>query len=246
MLRIIPIILILIPSLFLTGVDASPQQQTKTAKKYKVGTGFFVSKLGYVVTNNHVINGCKEVFLNTDTGLQQTKIKAVDSTNDLALLQTSYTIPRIAPMRYNQTFKRGDEVVIIGFPGQNAIRRTYQVRSAFVVDTKGPQGEANWLQFTDAARHGNSGGPLLDGSGNVIGVVTAKVTLFEHDHPENIIQKSDVAVNMPILKHFLQTNHVRFDQTISYHSDLARKVDLQHAANVAKDFIVPIVCPEEE
>ena len=92
-----------------------------------------------------------------------------------------------------QPLRANDPVVIIGYPGESWRGHDPIVRSSTIIDMKGPTGEEKWVQFNDSAEQGNSGGPLLDSAGNVVGVVVAKSELRiikrENLSREEIIKK---------------------------------------------------------
>ena len=191
------------------------------------GTGFYVSPDGDVITNNHVVQNCKSIRLRSADESVDAVLKAVDEKNDLALLQANKKPGYIATMRYEQNLKAGDEVTVIGFPAENGRADQYHMRTAKIIDTKGPSGQEDWLQFTQALEHGNSGGPLLDQFGNVIGVVRGRVSFVQVKYRElsdgtqqelsrTAEQSSDIAINLPILTHFLQANFVSFSNMLNY------------------------------
>jgi S1-C subfamily serine protease len=194
-------------------VIAEPQ-----LKQVSSGTGFFVSRKGEIVTNAHVIAQCRDpqdIQFRTNSGmLRSAKLITMDANIDLALLNTGYRPPRIASIRWmHEDIQKDEEVFLIGYPEAKAIDSPYVTQTATIKGLKGPFGEKKWLQFTDAARQGNSGGPLLDFSGNVIGVVTAKskiMRLNQLSNRQEVIEESDIAVTSNELKNFLDSNYVHY------------------------------------
>lgn len=191
------------------------------------GTGFYVSPQGHVITNDHVVQNCKSIRLKEGTDFVNARLVATDKKNDLALLEAEEAPHYIATLRYEQNLKAGDEVTVIGFPVENGKADEYRMRTAKILDTKGPTGEKNWLQFTNALKKGNSGGPLLDHYGNVIGVVRGKASFVEITYEElsdgtqkelsrGAEKSSDIAINLPVLTHFLQNNLVSFSNMLNF------------------------------
>jgi S1-C subfamily serine protease len=206
------------------------------------GTGFFVNSAGYLITNNHVVQNCKSIIFRGSTNSDHVELVATDETNDLALLRMDGVPKYTAPMRYNEGLKPGHMVMIIGYPLDSIFQGEYVIRTATVMDTKGPMGEENWLQFSDSAKHGNSGGPLLDASGNVIGVVTGKMTLYDI-RTDQVEKKADIAITMPILKKFLDDNFIPYDNLISYDEiQEFRDIDTADIERNAGKFITGVVC----
>jgi S1-C subfamily serine protease len=145
----------------------------------------------------------------------------------LALIEANKKPYYIATLRYEQNLKPGDEVTVIGYPAENGHVNGVRMRTAKIIDTKGPSGQAGWLQFTEALQHGNSGGPLLDQYGNVIGVVRGHASFREityqqlSDGTKREIkrgeeQNSDIAVNLPVLTEFLRNNFVNYGDMLNF------------------------------
>jgi S1-C subfamily serine protease len=218
-------------------------QALTQAKPYRLssGTGFFVSKAGDIVTNAHVVNGCDTVEIRGAIAPNEAKVVAMDRQIDLALLKTTATPPRVASFRgYGSKIGKNDPVLLIGYPEERALTGQYKVVMSRILDVQGPLGNTQWLQFEDAARQGNSGGPLLDNSGNVVGVITGKSTLTRRNPStgtEEVLQHADVAVTLDHLKRFLDQQQVYYWMMYS---------DLQHGTSYiessAKDYIVNIHC----
>lgn len=217
-----------------SAADAGRQKYVQ----FSSGTGFFVTSSGYLVTNEHVVRNCQSVEVKGSRN-EEAEIISVDKTNDLALLKIKGFAPAVAPLRYIAgSIDKGDDVVVMGYPGNAAVTGQYVYKTSQVIDTVGPRGEKNWLQFTDAAQKGNSGGPLLDRSGNVIGVVTGKTEMYTIDKKtgeKKILKRADVAVTIPILKRFLSKYyvHAKVGNTLVEHGDgfLQKRAD-QYIVNV--------------
>lgn len=188
--------------------------QTPQLIAYSSGTGFFVTHDGHVLTNNHVIEKCDQISIQGDRMSTGVTLVAVDREHDLALLKGAFTSPEMAYFNsQKQPLNAGDPVVIIGYPGDSWRGHNPVMRTSTIIDTKGPTGEDKWLQFQESVEHGNSGGPLLDSTGNVVGVVVAKVELqlVNTRNPTDIItKKSDVAISLQMVKNFLQRNNVQY------------------------------------
>ena len=223
----------------------SAHAQQPTIRHYQSGTGFFVTLSGYIVTNEHVVRGCKEATIRGGVLPSQATVVKTDPENDLALLQTTATPMGVAPV---DTSSRGpqpkDKVIVIGYPGDHAVTGQYLLKETEVLATSGPQGESRWIQFKSAADHGNSGGPLLDKSGNVVGVVVAKSTLTTTDPVsarQIAVQESDLAISLPVLMRFLEQNNVYFRRNpyITYYGT-------DYIENQAKAYTVNVLCAPEE
>lgn len=185
--------------------------------KYSSGTGFFVSAQGHVITNAHVVPACQELTLGGAVS-GPARIIGVDKERDLAVLKYDGRVPRIAPIRWNLASLRiGQDLTVAGYPGRSGFEGQLTYVKAKLLGMQGPQGEPNFLQFSNSAQKGNSGGPLLDMSGNVIGVVTGKTQLYQYNQTATgntepvLVKEADVAVTIPFLRKFLYLNNVHFN-----------------------------------
>ncbi len=202
------------------------------------GTGFVVSRDGHIVTNKHVVSYCQRIMVTgSSVSLREAKVIARDKTQDLALLQMDGGTSDVGVLRsQDQPVQAGDRVVIVGYPGESAQEGVTVTREAEVTNPAGPQGEDKWLELSDVIEQGNSGGPLLDASGNVVGVVTAKATIysFNREDPHNgTTRNSGIAINLKALREFLDMHRVYYREEESG-SDLSahRVTDLAHRFTV--------------
>lgn len=219
--------------------------QAIAQKGFSSGTGFFVSRKGELVTNAHVVQPCidpEKIYYRIGTSRPQlAHIISIDQENDLALLHTGQRPARIASLRWMHTRIQEDhDVFILGYPEATSSTSPYSKAYATIKALNGPQGEVKWLQFTNAARHGNSGGPLLDFGGNVVGVVTAKTSWMEQNAyaPSGRTKhQSDVAVTTETLKRFLDINRVQYRQ-----ADSVLQLGQRRLERLASSYITHIYC----
>lgn len=209
------------------------------------GTGFFVSSSGHIITNHHVIKGCRMVELQGAVPRTAGEVVAVDEQYDLALIKTRDKPRRIATIRHPDASRlRMDEpVLVMGYPLESFRTGEYKIAEARVIGLKGPTDEPHWIQFSDSAQQGNSGGPLLDASGNVAGVVVGKSELWtthgRNGRPE-MVSKSDVAISLKVLMRFLDRNYVAYRFNGSYSLMTARRIEER-----ARGYIVNVLCAPE-
>jgi serine protease Do len=206
------------------------------------GTGFFVSNSGHIITNQHVVDTCKEVELQGPFPKTTGKVIAVDEKNDLALIKTQQRTRRIATIRHPDAskLKLNEPVLVMGYPLDSYMKGEYKVAESKIIGLKGPTDEPYWIQFADSVQRGNSGGPLLDSSGNVAGVIVAKTELYTQRssaEPRRVISKSDVAIALPILMRFLDKHYVAYRFNGSYSFMLTKRVE-----EMARAYIVNVMC----
>jgi len=141
-----------------------------------VGSGFIVSADGYVITNYHVIDGASQVTVRTHKGtVLEATVVGFEATNDVALLKVDGENLPYAVIGSSDKASVGDQVVAIGNPlGELTSTLTVGYISAKdrIVDTDGTV--LNMLQTDAAINSGNSGGPLFNMNGEVVGITTAK------------------------------------------------------------------------
>jgi len=152
--------------------DEMPQQRPR--KEQSLGTGFIISKDGYLLTNNHVVNGADEVVVKLSDGRElKAEIKGVDEKVDLALLKLNDKDPLpFAELGDSDTLEVGEWVMAIGNPFGLSHTVTAGIVSAKGrVIGSGPYDD--YIQTDASINPGNSGGPLFSAQGKVIGINTA-------------------------------------------------------------------------
>jgi len=160
-----------------TVVGTIPGQNTfwgPTGEQQVSGSGVFISQEGYVLTNNHVVEGTKEVSIVLSDGSQlKATIVGTDQYAELAVLKTDGPVPAVATLGNSDLLNPGETVIAIGSPlGDFKNTVTVGVVSATgrSIDT-GLGYQIEGLIQTDAAiNEGNSGGPLVNLAGEVIGI----------------------------------------------------------------------------
>lgn len=165
-----------------TVVGTIPGQMTifgPTGDMTVSGSGVFISTEGYILTNNHVVEGTKEVTIVLSDGTQEkATIVGTDIYADLAVLKTDGTVPAVAVLGNSDVLKPGETVIAIGSPlGDFKNTVTVGVVSATGRSIDTGQGyQIEGLIQTDAAiNQGNSGGPLVNLAGEVVGINTLVV-----------------------------------------------------------------------
>lgn len=165
-----------------TVVGKVPGQMTMfgmTGDQTVSGTGFFISRDGYIITNNHVVEGTKQVDIVLSDGSQQSvSIVGTDRYSDIAVLKTDGKVPAVVTLGNSDQLDPGESVIAIGSPlGDFKNTVTVGVVSATgrSIDTGNGYTIEDLIQTDAAINHGNSGGPLLDLGGNVIGINTLVV-----------------------------------------------------------------------
>jgi serine protease DegQ len=157
-----------------------PEAETPPGEEERgVGTGVVIVDKGLILTNLHVVAGSETIKVTFFDGLESVAtIVSVQPENDLAVLQAR-KIPDdliAATMRSTADLMPGDQVAAVGFPFGIGPSVSAGVVSGLKRSFRSPEGKqelGNLIQFDAAANPGNSGGPLVNMDGEVLGIVTA-------------------------------------------------------------------------
>jgi putative serine protease PepD len=162
-------------ALYKRAKDAVVEIQTTTEQGSATGSGFVIDKQGHIVTNEHVVEGATKVAVQfADQSEAQATIVGTDPSTDIAVLKVDSPASRLTPLSFASpgSLEVGDPVVAIGSPFGLEGTLTTGVVSGLGREIEAPNGFQieNAVQTDAALNHGNSGGPLLDMQGRVVGV----------------------------------------------------------------------------
>lgn len=175
------------------GKPGAPLPGASTGRTLSTGTGFVVAQ-GRALTNHHVIEDCRGgVRLRTAGGQEMAaRVLAADRQRDLALLEVpAQAGPPLAFRREGAPVRRGEGVVTYGFPLAGILSSGPTLTTGEVSALAGLADNAQQFQISAPVQPGNSGGPLLDMGGNVVGVIVSKlnaqrVAQRTGDIPQNV------------------------------------------------------------
>ncbi|MEC3878276.1 S1C family serine protease [Parapedobacter sp. 10938] len=151
------------------------QRDDRSASNFG-GTGFMISANGYVVTNYHVVRGADSVHLQSTKGESfKAKVIYIDPTHDLAMLHindSTFAPLKSAPYTFKEApSELGEDVYTIGYPRDEVV-----YGQGYLSSRTGYAGDTTAYQISIPVNPGNSGGPVLDSKGNVIGIISGKQT----------------------------------------------------------------------
>lgn len=177
-----------------------------------IGTGFFVSDGGRVVTNRHVVQNCDALTVETTTGgtASATLIK-LDEKLDIALIQANLTTPATAVFQAHEV-PAGNSVAVIGYPDQGLPpRKPLMTFGATIPLDREMHSER--LAIKADVRRGNSGGPVLDQWGNVVAIVNAKIdTVKIYSQSKQLIRDVGFGITTPAILRFLDETGTAYRQ----------------------------------
>jgi S1-C subfamily serine protease len=185
---------------------ASRRTKSNTIYPTGSGTGFAITKSGYVITNNHVINGCARVRIHHRGKSIIATIISRDIVNDLALLQGNFKPEKI--FRFSD---KGPEltqdIYVAGYPFGKKVSASVKVTKGIISSLTGLKNNFSNIQIDAAINPGNSGGPIIDAeSGNVIGVTVA--VLKKGKKSRLTPQNTSFGIKTSIVKNFLHGNSI--------------------------------------
>lgn len=175
------------------------------------GTGYAVGN-GYVVTNNHVADGAKSITLKGVKGDMNkgycAEVVATDKTNDIAILKiTDSRFNGFGAIPYSVSSRMadvGEDVFVLGYPLTQALGNEIKLTNGIISSRTGYQGDVATYQMSAPVQPGNSGGPMFDSKGNVIGIVVAGVPGAENvgyaiktSYLKNLIESAGVNIKLP-------------------------------------------------
>ncbi len=205
------------------------------------GTGFAL-KNGYIITNNHVIDDAKTIIIKGINGEFNSEysanVIAIDKHNDLALLKIAddnFSGLGNIPYKIKASISDvGESVFVLGYPLTSTMGNEIKLTSGIISSKTGFQGDVSLYQISAPIQPGNSGGPLFDDNGNIIGVVNAK-----HLDAENVGYAIKTSYLVNLVESAVSSNIIPSNNTLSG-QPLTEKV------KKVKDFIYLIVCTNAE
>jgi len=154
------------------------------------GSGAIVSTEGHVLTAAHVVAGARSVKIFTSQGMKTASVVRIDEANDLAVLKLAGGTYSALPVASSRKIQLGQTVATIGFPNVEIQGFSPKVTRGEISSLNGIGDDPRFWQISVPVQPGNSGGPLLDENGNLVGVVVSKLGLkavtITGDLPQNV------------------------------------------------------------
>ncbi|WP_455626170.1 S1C family serine protease [Parabacteroides sp.] len=225
----------------IAGINPSSPSQNNTTPPINTWTGTGWALLNnYVVTNFHVVDGAKSIslkgvnddFVNSYTA----SIIATDKFNDLAILRLNNSSTN-APIPYavsTSTAEVGEEVFVLGYPLTSTMGDEIKLTTGVISSRTGFQGDVSIYQTSAPIQPGNSGGPLFNSQGDVIGIVSSK-----HKGAENV----GYAIKASYLKNLMESS---LSENILPQTNRYTNKNLSDLVKTAKSFVYYITCTDNE
>ncbi len=170
------------------------------------GSGFFITTEGHFVTNQHVIAGSSSIIIYTGDKVLPARIIRVDKSSDLALLKVEGNSVPLILRPSGSGVRVGQRVATVGYPNPGLQGQEPKFTSGQINALSGAGDDAGLYQISVPVQPGNSGGPLLDDRGQVVGVIVAKLNIIAAVEtsgalPENV----NYAIKGSVLWAFLES-----------------------------------------
>ncbi len=170
-----------VPDLTGTTTEMTRQEVTETYRGAVVrietdlgsGSGFIIKSSGTIVTNAHVVRDAATITVYLDDGTTHTgRVLGIDTEHDIALVKIDAADLPVIELVAGNAGQLGQQVIVLGYPlGNENLTVTSGIISSYEYDSGS---NINWVQTDSAVNPGNSGGPMLNLNGQLVGMVTAK------------------------------------------------------------------------
>lgn len=175
------------------------------------GSGFYINDAGSVMTNEHVVAGCSRLAVDGTPA----RLGATDEQFDLAVVTVEAGLPAsAAPLAFAvKPVRLNSDVTVAGYP-LNGLLDALNVTRGSVSALKGMDNDATRLQITAPVQAGNSGGPIVDSHGQIVGVVVSKMnSLYVADIRGDLPQNVNFGVRGSIARIFAEANGIEIKQS---------------------------------
>ena len=201
------------------------------------GSGFWVGSGREVLTNHHVVQECGQITVKHSGESQIATVRATDPTNDLALLVVPLPSDKTAAFSEAADATLGEPVILAGYPLSGLLASDLHVTFGNVSALAGLGDDSTRIQITAPVQPGNSGGPLLDESGRVIGIVVSRLNDLSVARATGTIpQNVNFAIKGSLARMFLEIHGV------PYRRAPAGGLSPKDIASFARGFTVAVEC----
>ena len=207
----------------------SPTVPSEKKKVITTGTGFYINSTD-ILTNNHVVGTCKKISVIQNGNRYPATLKFRDKANDLALISTKNANKKYLKFRLGKRLRIGENIIAMGYPLGILLGTGIKLTTGNISARTGLFNDATKLQLTAPIQPGNSGGPLLDIYGDVVGIIYAKLN-------DPTAQNVNLAIKANIAKMFLDVHDVEY-----FEDHNKTKKEVVDIADQAERSIVQIRC----
>ncbi len=201
------------------------------------GTGFYINNDGQLITAAHVIDECIIVDVQHKGVKQQANTVVSSRVLDLAVLQVEQPPQAVSSLlSSSETPALGAPLFTTGYPLSTILAEFPSMTMGNLSSMGGLRGAQGHFQFSAPIQPGNSGGPIVDYKGNVLGVVTSSLNqAMMLQKTGTTTQNVNFGISHKIVSRFLTSNNIQWQQD-------ARQQDLEAASKQAVDYTVQVLC----
>ena len=238
----------------LPPVAKAPPQSQKPSPQSGTGSGFFISKMGHVITNAHVVKDCNRVTVGDNANKQvAAEVVNTDRSNDLALLKLStlemasaeskslirklgiVVVPLASKgLLRSDDVRLGEKVLVAGYPFGDTFSNTIKVTTGVVSATRGAGDNSGQFQLDAAVQPGNSGGPIYDSGGNIVGVVVAQLNKRTFG---SFVENMNFGIKASTVRQFLVSSGLS-----SKKSERTEEKSTEQVAKIAQNQALMVMC----
>jgi len=169
------------------------------------GTGFAVAADGWLMTNAHVVDGCDRVEVK---GSGVATDPRIDATNDLALIKVNADTPMV-PLTFRRApIRLGEDIVAIGYPLADLLADSVKITTGNVNALAGLRNDTRYIQISTPIQPGNSGGPVVDRDGFLLGITSATFSKQAADQIGITAQNVNFAIRASVADLFMQSQNL--------------------------------------
>jgi len=201
-------------------IEIYEPEKVRKEKGYSTGTGFIISKDGYMITNFHVVNNSNKISVIIKDKEIQAKLITKDKANDIAILKIN-TSEELTPLPISKSnlMNIGDEVFTLGYPLVDVQGKNLKATFGRINSKSGLADDIRLLQIDVPVQPGNSGGPLINSKGEVVGVVTSTldqiiVLAKKGSLPQNVNYAIKSDYILPIIENIKISKSSSYDKKI--------------------------------
>lgn len=206
-----------------------------TTNPDSTGSGVAVSSTA-ILTNAHVIADCKHIAVRQGSSLSPAQTIAMDERIDLALLATQRTLLSQAKLRTSAML--GEDIMVAGYPLAGLLGSDLIVTGGQVNSLAGLGNDPTLLQISAPVQPGNSGGPIVDRYGLVVGIVVSKLNVSRVEKiTGDVAQNINFAIKPELVRLFLDANSVKY-----LTGQAGTRLEGTELAQIARGFTFQVLC----
>lgn len=188
------------------GLASAVAVDCRADKPVSSGTGFAATADGWILTNAHVVEDCGRIEVKGKGDATDTRTDAI---NDLAALKIS-PAPLLQPLVFrNSPTRLGEDIVAVGYPLATLLADSVKITTGNVNALAGIRNDTRYIQISTPIQPGNSGGPVVDRTGNLIGITSATLSKKTADEIGITAQNVNFAIRASVAELFMQSQSLK-------------------------------------